>query len=73
MPTLLQRFRSLAFAVFQLFFAAITPALITGAFAERMKFWAFMRLYRLMATARIRASRTLGLGTWRLDPRTWRT
>lgn len=31
----------LAFAVFQLFFAAITPALITGAFAERMKFWAF--------------------------------
>jgi Amt family ammonium transporter len=30
-----------AFAVFQLFFAAITPALITGAFAERMKFRAF--------------------------------
>jgi Amt family ammonium transporter len=31
----------LAFAVFQLFFAAITPALITGAFAERMKFRSF--------------------------------
>ncbi len=31
----------LAFAAFQLFFAAITPALITGAFAERMKFSAF--------------------------------
>lgn len=31
----------LAFAMFQLFFAAITPALITGAFAERMKFSAF--------------------------------
>jgi ammonium transporter, Amt family len=31
----------LAFAGFQLFFAAITPALITGAFAERMKFSAF--------------------------------
>src|SRR6185312_6178783 len=30
-----------AFAVFQLFFAAITPAIITGAFAERMKFSAF--------------------------------
>lgn len=30
-----------AFAAFQLFFAAITPALITGAFAERMKFRAF--------------------------------
>lgn len=32
----------LAFAVFQMFFAGITPALITGAFAERMKFWSFM-------------------------------
>ena len=31
----------MAFALFQLMFAAITPALITGAFAERMKFWAF--------------------------------
>ena len=30
-----------AFVVFQLFFAAITPAIITGAFAERMKFSAF--------------------------------
>src|SRR3546814_11530664 len=30
-----------AFAAFQLFFAAITPALVTGAFAERMKFRAF--------------------------------
>jgi ammonium transporter, Amt family len=28
----------IAFAVFQLMFAVITPALITGAFAERMKF-----------------------------------
>lgn len=31
-----------AFMVFQLMFAAITPALITGAFAERMKFSALM-------------------------------
>ncbi len=31
-----------AFMVFQLMFAAITPALITGAFAERMKFGALM-------------------------------
>lgn len=31
----------IAFAVFQLFFAAITLAIITGAFAERMKFSAF--------------------------------
>ena len=32
----------IAYAVFQLFFAAITPALITGAFAERIKFSAFV-------------------------------
>ncbi len=32
----------LAFMVFQLMFAVITPALITGAFAERMKFRAFV-------------------------------
>ena len=32
---------AIAYAVFQLFFAAITPALITGAFAERMKSSAF--------------------------------
>jgi ammonium transporter, Amt family len=32
----------IAFAMFQLFFAAITPALITGAFAERMKFRSFV-------------------------------
>ena len=32
----------LLFAAFQLMFAIITPALITGAFAERMKFSAFL-------------------------------
>lgn len=31
-----------AFMIFQLMFAAITPALITGAFAERMKFGALL-------------------------------
>ncbi len=31
-----------AFMVFQLMFAAITPALITGAYAERMRFGAFL-------------------------------
>ncbi|MCF8463457.1 MAG: ammonium transporter [Flavobacteriales bacterium] len=30
------------FAAFQLKFAIITPALITGAFAERIKFWGYM-------------------------------
>ncbi|HYY43771.1 MAG TPA: ammonium transporter [Actinomycetota bacterium] len=32
----------IAFAAFQMMFAAITPALITGAFAERIKFPAFV-------------------------------
>lgn len=40
-PALAATIPHISFAVFQLFFAAITPALITGAFAERMKFSAF--------------------------------
>lgn len=39
-----------AFMVFQLMFAVITPALITGAFAERMKFGAFVVFILLWAT-----------------------
>ena len=39
----------LAFMVFQCMFAVITPALITGAFAERMKFSAFL-LFTLLWT-----------------------
>ncbi|OCC15212.1 Ammonium transporter [Dissulfuribacter thermophilus] len=40
----------LIFCAFQLMFAIITPALITGAFAERMKFSAFMIFTTLWAT-----------------------
>lgn len=39
-----------AFMVFQLMFAVITPALIAGAFAERMKFSAFLLFTLLWAT-----------------------
>ncbi len=39
----------LAFVAFQCMFAALTPALITGAFAERMKFKAFALLMLLWA------------------------
>lgn len=39
----------LAFVAFQCMFAVITPALITGAFAERMKFTAFAVLILLWA------------------------
>ncbi len=40
----------LAFMIFQCMFAVITPALITGAFAERMKFSAFILFTLLWAT-----------------------
>ncbi|MEW6667421.1 MAG: ammonium transporter [Thermodesulfobacteriota bacterium] len=40
----------LAFMIFQCMFAVITPALITGAFAERMKFSAFFLFTLLWAT-----------------------
>lgn len=40
----------LAFMIFQMMFAVITPALITGAFAERMKFPAFVVFTLLWAT-----------------------
>ena len=39
-----------AFMIYQLMFAIITPALITGAFAERMKFSAFLAFTVLWAT-----------------------
>jgi Amt family ammonium transporter len=39
-----------AFMIYQMMFAIITPALITGAFAERMKFSAFILFILLWAT-----------------------
>ncbi len=41
---------SLAFAAFQMMFAVITPALISGAFAERMKFSAYVLFVALWST-----------------------
>ena len=38
------------FMVYQMMFAVITPALITGAFAERVKFGAFFAFILLWAT-----------------------
>ncbi len=40
----------LAFMIYQAMFAIITPALITGAFAERMKFNAFLAFIALWST-----------------------
>src|SRR5689334_11321369 len=39
-----------AYMIFQLMFAIITPALMTGAFAERMKFSTFLLFSLLWAT-----------------------
>ncbi|MBI1895883.1 MAG: ammonium transporter [Acidobacteria bacterium] len=50
-PTYAATIPHLTFSVFQLMFAIITPALITGAFAERMRFSAmllFMTLWALI-------------------------
>ena len=58
----------LAFMVFQVMFAVITPALITGAFAERMKFRGFLALHGPLVAARLQPGRALGLGRRRLDP-----
>ena len=41
----------LVFVVFQMTFACITPALIVGAFAERVKFWPLMLFMVLWLTA----------------------
>ena len=49
------------FAGFQLMFAAITPALITGAFAERKRFGAFVLFTILWSRPRLLADRPLGL------------
>ena len=39
-----------AYAIFQLMFAAITPALITGAFADRMKFRTYVAFLMIWST-----------------------
>jgi Amt family ammonium transporter len=41
---------TLAFVAFQMMFAVITPALISGAFAERMKFSAYLAFILLWST-----------------------
>ncbi len=50
------------FLSFQMTFAIITPALIAGAFAERMKFSAMMWFMAPVVADRLRADRPLGVG-----------
>ena len=55
-------FRHAVFVAYQCMFAIIAPALITGAFAERMKFSAWMALHRGVDAARLLADGALGVG-----------
>jgi Amt family ammonium transporter len=55
-----------AFMIFQCMFAVITPALITGAFAERVIFSAFL-LFTLLWATFVYNPCPLGLGSRRLD------
>ncbi len=52
--------------LFQLMFAIITPALITGAFAERMSFGAFVLFTDAVVHARLRPGLPLGVGEGRM-------
>ena len=51
----------LAFVVFQMTFACITPALIVGAFAERIKFSALAPVRRALGDVRLLPDRAHGL------------
>ena len=57
------------FLMFQMTFAIITPALITGAFADRMKFCALVLFSVLWTTADLHPGRALGLAPEWLDLR----
>ena len=50
---------------FQMTFAIITPALIAGAYAERMKFSAMLWFMGFVGDLRLRAGRSLAVGTRR--------
>ena len=59
------------FAAFQMMFAVITPALITGAFVERVRFKSFLLFSLLWATLVYDPLVPLGLGTGRLAETIW--
>ena len=57
-----RRSRISLFMVYQMMFAIITPALITGAFAERMKFSAFLVFSAAVGDAGLRSAGAHGVG-----------
>jgi Amt family ammonium transporter len=53
------------FAVFQMKFAIITPALISGAFAERIRFWELFTIYCFIFIIHLRPSCACSLASAR--------
>ena len=70
-PTTRATVPHLAYMVFQMMFAVITPALITGAFAERKRFKAFVLFTLLWATFVYDPIAHWVWGTRRLAARSW--
>ncbi len=52
------------FVIFQMTFAIITVAIITGSIAERMKFGAFVAFITIWSDGGLRANYPLGMGWW---------
>ena len=61
-PALAPTIPFILFAMFQLKFAVITPALITGSFAERVRFSAYLRLHVPLLRLHLRAAGALRRG-----------
>jgi len=61
------RCRNLAFMAYQMMFAVITPALISGAFAERIKFFSISPIHAALDNGGVRSRCALGLGGGRMD------
>ena len=55
----------MAFVAFQMMFAVITPALITGATADRLKFGSYAAVHRDLEHRRLRPGRRTGCSTRR--------
>ena len=59
------------FMVYQLMFAIITPALITGAFAERMKFSGDGGVHVAVVADCVQPDGAHGVGRWRISECDW--
>jgi Amt family ammonium transporter len=56
------------FGTYQMMFAVITPLLITGAFADRMRWSAFFCICGGMEFSNLLSTSSLGVGRWMVGP-----